>query len=159
RAAKINLTSVTTRPPVMRPPYAKLGPTTIVGPTKIANERFQYQIMNRTEETARVQKTHRLTTEEIIDGRPPMDLSGQGEFVFDMVAGLCQSSKMTYTLSVTPAPGQTATATTIVTYRLLTGDVAKKHFDDVSAAEAKAKADAAAAAHYNADRPFDPGER
>jgi hypothetical protein len=115
-----------------------------------AKERIDYAILETKDDIVRIGKTYSLKTAEQ-DGINHIDMSGNGEFEFDVKQGLIKSLSMKYSILV-KEKNITETIPVTLTYKMLT---------EAEMAERKKKSEEAAAvqAEANKPKPFQPGER
>jgi len=132
------------------PFFRGFGPRSTHQTKRGAEERIDFAVLDSKGDVARISKQYSFTT-IAEEGVTYIDMSGKGEFEFDLKQGLIASQAMKYQIKVNE---KNATLTVPVTlkYRLLPEA-------EVAAMKKKAAEDAAAKAEVDKPKPFQPGER
>jgi len=122
---------------------------------RTAKERLEYAVLDVQGDSVRLRKKYSLRTGDEGGAAPRFDMSGTGDFTFDVKEGMIAAMAMKYEIRVNE-PNVTLRVPVSLTYRLLTPDELAEHRKRAEEARAKAAAEAAKA---NAPKPFEAGER
>ena len=125
------------------------------GVKRSAQETLDYSVRQTTGDLVHIGKQERLRSDEQVDGNPTLQMSGEGELVFDRKQGVVQSHTMKYTLTVTEK-GVTVKVPVAVECRLMTSEELTKLRETTAAATAVAQQ---AAAKANEPKALQAGER
>jgi hypothetical protein len=131
--------------------FRPFGPRSTSETSRGAKEQIDYAVIENKGDTVRISKKYSIKTAVEEGGLNHIDMSGSGEFVFDVKEGVIKSQTMKYDIKVNEK-NTVVTIPVTLTYKLVS---------DTEMAERKKKAEeaAAAAAEANKPKPFKAGER
>jgi HEAT repeats len=136
-------------------PRAPFGPRADSGIQRSAQETVSFAIRQSEPDVVRIQKQYELRSEELIDGHPHYELSGEGELVFDVKQAVFRSQSMKYTLVYNEKNIALKVPVTVECRLLNEAEVAQR-LRVQKQAQATAEA---ATAKANEPKPLGPGER
>lgn len=137
----------------MGPRVGPMVPGNIVTTKRTAKEQIDYSIIEQKDDTIRIDKKYSLKT-EAEEGIVHLDMSGKGDFVFDLKMGLIRSQSMDYELRINEDNRKRIIPISL-TYNLKSD----AEMAAIKERQKKAHLEAEARAEVDKIKPFEPGER
>jgi HEAT repeat protein len=127
------------------------GPRSTDGKHTTAREQINYSVVKRNGDTVEISKTYSLRTNPEENSPSRFDMTGQGQFSFDLAAGVIKSFSMKYEVQENEKNSTHKIPITVTFHVLTDEELALRH---KKAEEARIAAEEAAK-----PKPFQPGER